>query len=433
MRPLETIRNKAFWFIDFLKGNPVLKNYKDIKYLNQNYGEERSIALRGTYLKTLLKHVSSTVPYYKNYETASCLQEFPVVNKVIIKENYEAFTSTDNRFKIKHKVATSGSTGTPFKLYQDSQKRYRNVADAIYFAEKAGVKVGMEVYFLRVWNEMNIKNPLLSWMQNVKMQDIANFNAEEITKFVNNLSKNNYKKGIWSYASSLDNIANYIKSGHKIPKCNLSSIVACSEYLNLETKKIVQEHFKTAVISRYSNAENGIFAQQKPFGSDDFYLNWASYYFEILKFDEDVPAANGELGRVVITDLFNYYMPIIRYDTGDVACLDYNENQIPVFRSIEGRKLDLIYNTKGELISSLTITGFMMKYIDVVQFQFIQEHQKKYTIKLNTSKSFNDENSLILDVKNVLGSDSIIKIEYVDEVPLLDSGKRKIIINNYKE
>ena len=136
---------------------------------------------------------------------------------------------------------------------------------------------------------------------------------------------------------------------------------------------------------------------------------------------------------VVITDLFNYYMPIIRYDTGDVACLDYNENQIPVFRSIEGRKLDLIYNTKGELISSLTITGFMMKYIDVVQFQFIQEHQKKYTIKLNTSKSFNDENSLILDVKNVLGSDSIIKIEYVDEVPLLDSGKRKIIINNYKE
>ncbi|MCB0445118.1 MAG: CoF synthetase, partial [Gelidibacter sp.] len=217
-----------------------------------------------------------------------------------------------------------------------------------------------------------------------------------------------------------------------IPKCNLSSIVACSEYLNLETKKIIQDHFKTAVISRYSNAENGIFAQQKPYGSDDFYLNWASYYFEILKFDEDVPAATGELGRVVITDLFNYYMPIIRYDTGDVACQDFNENQIPVFKSIEGRKLDLIYNTKGELISSLTITGFMMKYIEVVQFQFIQEHQKKYTIKLNTTKSFNDENSLILDVKNVLGADSIIKIEYVEEVPLLDSGKRKIIINNYK-
>lgn len=35
--------------------------------------------------------------------------------------------------------------------------------------------------------------------------------------------------------------------------------------------------------------------------------------------DSDEPAEPGELGRIVITDLFNYAFPILRYDNGDTA------------------------------------------------------------------------------------------------------------------
>lgn len=434
MKLLEYVRNRSFWTLDSIKGNPVRKHYDEVKFINENYHDLKAQRLRVSYLQDLLNHTTETVPFYKQFEGAIELCDFPVVNKLMIMDDYKGFTSTDENYKIKHKVSTSGSTGIPFKLYQDHQKRHRNIADTIYFAEKAGTSLGMKVYFLRVWTKMNKKNPLTAWLQNVKMQDIANFNDVEITRFLNELTKDNYKKGIWAYASSLDNIANYIQSNkYPIPRVNLSSIVACSEHLHEKTKVILEEGLKTPVISRYSNAENGIFAQQKCYDNDTFKINWASYYFEILKFDKDEPVEIGEPGRVVITDLFNYYIPIIRYDIGDVASLNYDENKIPVFKSIEGRKMDLIYNTKGEILSSYIVSKAVKIFDEIAQYQFVQEGQKDYVLKININSTFNHEQELINRVKSYVGNDGNVSIEYIEKVPLLASGKRQRVINNYSK
>lgn len=432
MKLLEHARNKAFWTLDAFKGSPVRKHYNAIKFINENHNDERAIQLRNDYLTNLLEHSAETVPFYNNYKGATALSDFPVVDKLMIKEDYNAFTSTDEAYKVKHKVATSGSTGIPFSLYQDHQKRHRNIADTIYFAEKANVLVGMKVYFLRVWTRINKKNPLTAWMQNVGMQDIANFNEPEISNFLEELSKDIFKKGIWAYASSLDNIANYVQSGnHKLPKINLASIVACSEHLHYKTKTTLQDALNTPVISRYSNAENGIFAQQECYGNDDFSINWASYYFEILKFNSDQPAEIGEPGRIVITDLFNYYIPIIRYDIGDVGTIAFNENNIPVFTRIEGRKQDLIYNTQGQLISSYIVSKVINHFNEIIQYQFVQEGEKEYTLKINIEGTFAYESELIESILDFVGDDGKINIEYIDQVPLLASGKRQRVVNNY--
>jgi phenylacetate-CoA ligase len=432
MKLLEHARNKSFWLLDFLKGSPIRKHLIDITYVNENYNSTKSLELRKQALENLLDHTSYTVPFYHKYKGITQLDQFPVINKLQIKEDYNAFTSTDPKLKRKHKVATSGSTGIPFKLYQDHQKRYRNIADTIYFARKADVSLGMKVFFLRVWTRINKKNPLTAWMQNVKMQDIANFNDREITKFLNVLAKNKFKKGIWAYASSLDNIATYLDKGaYTIPKVNIASMVACSEYLNDKTKSIIETHLKTPVISRYSNAENGIFAQQKFYSNTNFDINWASYYFEILKFDEDTPASPGELGRVVITDLFNYYIPIIRYDIGDVGSIILDEENKPVFAHIEGRKQDLIYNTQGELLSSYIVSKVINHFNQITQYQFVQEGEKDYLLNININDPFNNEEELIQSVKNYVGEDGKVKVAYVEEVPLLASGKRQRVVNNY--
>jgi phenylacetate-CoA ligase len=432
MKLLEIIRSKAFWFLDFIKGNPIGKQLKEITLINENYHSKKAIQYREKYLKDLLKHATATVPFYKKYSYTTNLLDFPVMNKIMVREDYKAFTTTDSNLKSNYIAATSGSSGIPFKVSQDKKKRYRNIADTIYYARKAGSKIGMKVFFLRVWKKVNIKNPIIAWMQNVKMQEVANFNDEEITKFINLLSKNKLKKGVWAYASSLDTIAKYFETLNKeIPQCNLSSIVACSEYLNKKTKTVLEAHFKAPVISRYSNAENGVMAQQKTYGNDNFDINWASYYFEVLKLNQDIPADEGELGRIVITDLFNFCMPIIRYDIGDVASIKYDKDNIPVFSAIEGRRLDLIYNTKGELISSLTITANLTKYFNIKQYQFIQNGKTNYAIKLNVTNKFNEEKQLLTEGKKLLGENSEIELIYIDEIPLLSSGKRKIVVNNY--
>ena len=432
MKALEIIRYKLFWVSDFLKGGNISKYYKEIKFISDNYHSKKSVKLREGYLSNLLNHAVTTTPFYKPYQNKISLTDFPVINKSILKNNFENFKSESHKNNYNFKVSTSGSTGTPLKLYQDSNKRYRNIADTIYFAEKAGFKLGTKLIFMRAWTKLNKKNPFVAWIQNIEMQDVVSLSDEELSNFIIRLTNDKNEKGILSYASSLEAVCKYLDKINSGPlDCNLNSIISNSESLNDYTKESIIKYFKTPVVSRYSNVENGIIAQQNLNGGTDFDINWASYNVEILEIDNDAPATLGELGRVVVTDLFNYCMPIIRYDTGDVACIDLNNSKTPVFKRIEGRRLDLVYNTKGELMSSFIIGILMSKYSALKQYQFIQESKTNYLFKLNAEKEFKNETQLIEEFKKVIGDDSIIKIEYVDEIPALASGKRRQVVNNY--
>src|SRR5690606_22450004 len=96
---------------------------------------------------------------------------------------------------------------------------------------------------------------------------------------------------------------------------------------------------------------------------------------------------------------------------------------------IEGRKVDFIYNTNNELLSPHAITNTMWKYNEVKQFQFIQKSEAIYVMKLNVEKPLISDQEIINDLKKYLGNDASITIEYVKEIPLLSSGKRKKIVN----
>src|SRR5690606_32006614 len=114
------------------------------------------------------------------------------------------------------------------------------------------------------------------------------------------------------------------------------------------TRELVKGYMKCNIISQYGNEENGILAQESEIKdkSHIFYLNHASYFFEILKFNEDKKVDFGEPGRIVLTDLFNYAFPMIRYDTGDIGIMrEANEdsNGYPVLTKLYGRRIDLIF------------------------------------------------------------------------------------------
>ena len=187
-------------------------------------------------------------------------------------------------------------------------------------------------------------------------------------------------------------------------------------------------YFDAPIVSRYSNMENGIIAQQEK-NDSVFKINWASYYVEILDLKKDTPVKSGGLGRIVVTDLFNYGMPILRYDTGDLGVMELRGDTY-CFTKIEGRKTDIILNTNGEIVSAF-VWSSLNKYKNIRQYQLIQEEEKKYTLNLNTDTKFTKINGVIAECKNVLGNDAEITINYVDEIPLLASGKRKTTINKY--
>lgn len=73
----------------------------------------------------------------------------------------------------------------------------------------------------------------------------------------------------------------------------------------------------------------------------------------------------------------------------------------------------------------------MWQYTEIIQYQLIQEGRKEYTIKINVNSTFSREARLIQEFKTYLGEDAVIIIKYVSEIPLLSSGKRKFVVNNF--
>jgi phenylacetate-CoA ligase len=429
----EKIRNVLFWTLDFLNRGKVSKHFKAISHVINNYPGSKDIVEKR--LAEILKHASDTTSFYKNY-TGAAFIDYPVIDKNIIRQNESEFISSSFDVKTLSKAVTSGSTGTPFSVYHNINKKLRNTADTIYFAKSAGFELGQKLYYFKVWNGINKKSKFDEWSQNVIACNVFELSDEAIEKILKKVNTDKSNIGFLAYASAFDAICRYLELNKNFKiKAKIKSVIAMSESLNDYTKEAMQRHFKCKCISRYSNVENGIIAQQSLNGGKEYYINLASYYVEILNMHDNGICAKGQEGRIVVTDLYNEGMPMIRYDTGDIGVMNekmVDGRKIPVLEKIEGRKMDMVFNTNGDLVSSFTITNNMWKYTEIKQYQFIQISKNKYLFKLNCDLPFSREAILINEFQQYFGLGAEINVEYVNGIPLLNSGKRKKVMNIYK-
>lgn len=208
-----------------------------------------------------------------------------------------------------------------------------------------------------------------------------------------------------------------------------------------DVRASVKKNLNCEIISQYANEECGIMAQEKiPTQDKDnvMYLNHADYFFELLKLDKDEPAEYGELGRIVVTDLHNYAFPIIRYDNGDVGIMsepNEHSNGYPILQKLYGRKLDICTTTQNKPFSPMAIGRILKHYDKIYQWQFIQTSQTEYHLRIIINDNIEIASYLstaIIELKKILGEEAAIVIEKVDEIPVLASGKRKAVVNEYK-
>lgn len=435
MHTFERLRRRLFWFLDGLKGNTVKNHLKDISSILEDFNSNESVERRGKILKDLLVHSVCTTSFYKPFANFKGIEDFPVISKMDIRNDYDELISKTFADQATFEMATSGTTGIPFIIKQDKNKKYRNTADTFYFGKKGGYEIGDRLYYVRKWVAETKRSKLGLLFTNIEQINVTDFSKPFLKNITEKMSQDRSKKALLGYSSGLKDICSYMQTEKVSPvRHRFSSIITMAEALSDSTRENLEKYFGAPVVSRYSNSENGIFAQQLIGGGKDYHINWASYYVEILNLENDQPVKEGQLGRIVITDLFNWCMPMIRYDTGDLGILDKTNkiwNGAPTLSSIEGRKMDVIYNTTGYPLSPYV--AFEMEYFtELKQFQLIQEGEKEYTAKLNLEGVFKNQDKLIKRLKKYLGEDAIISFEYVDEFPQLASGKRRLTINNFK-
>src|SRR5690625_2437212 len=434
---ISSVKNIVFWTLDYIRGGKIRNSYKNIeRYYRMDSTSSKLERYYRKSLESLLKQATNNTTYYQKLKNKRDLLLYQVVNKNIIANRQQEFLSKRYSRESLIKMSTSGSTGTPFTSYQNINKKRCVNAETIFFNGKAGYKVGSKLIFLRSLNNKSKKSKIKQWIQNHKLIDVDKLDNSNIRALFYQIQKFTRHKSatMLSYASTYDALRDYFKiNGNELVKqSNVHGIISTSEMLFDETRQYISETFNCNCYSRYANMENGMLGQDSPNHPNIFLLNESNYYIEILKIDSDEPAEFGEIGRIVVTDLYNYAMPMIRYDTGDIGAFTYinlRGKKKKAITNFGGRKIDMIFDSNGNTVSPHKISVTFWNFPELKQFQFIQEDNKKYNILLDARESFTRDDELIKSLKSILGKDAIINLEIVKSIPLLPSGKRKYIMN----
>ena len=80
----------------------------------------------------------------------------------------------------------------------------------------------------------------------------------------------------------------------------------------------------------------------------------------------------------------------------------------------------------------MTLSRCLKYYPNILQWQFIQKEEMKYLLKIVLKKNSTlNESEIIKLLKETFGNDAEIIFEYVNEIPVLNSGKRKPVVCEY--
>lgn len=401
------------------------KTYNLIKsnHLETLYNEVKSKNNSAT--NSSLQDLSTFLSYWK-LETN--IMHNPIMDKAIIKDWVK---KVDNR-KVHSWAYTGGSYGEPLRVPYSQQRVYIRTATFKYFNELGGYNLGDPYALIRAKN----KPFLLKYLRNetiVIPQDISN---EKLIAIFHTLINRKIKL-LMGYPTVMYEMALFLNYRPDIKKkLRIKHLISVSEMLENDKREIIKTSFNCSFIDRYANEEVGLIAQQGEYGGA-YYVNKFGVYTEVVDPVTLKPVREGEQGKVVVTDLYNDLIPIVRYDTGDLAIVDkYKDGQLYTIKEIIGREAEKIYDYNGNPVSPLSLGPSIYKPLakedKLFQFQFAQTNKNTYELRIKSNSEDIPENiqqEITNNLRFQLGEKVTINIIAVENIVPQPSGKRPVYKN----
>lgn len=428
---LKKLRRWTFGSLNLVKSRKIRGHYDEIKQVMENPRSEASRELKEKYLTELLAHATRSCDYYLSCKNYGGLHDFPVIDKRTIIENFDKVRSSVFYYSDNFKVFAGDSDGVPFNIFQDQRKRDRQLAETMYFMENTGANPKDKIVYLHPLSvKQDPNNPGANIPQGMPIEIVENTKAD-MANLLDKLRRDKSGKHLVGSLSCFEHLCKYLDDTHCQPQdYKIRSVISLSEGLDDPLKERLTKYLQAPIYERYSTVENGILAQQSNDSPDVLELNSASYVIEILEESSVQHVVPGATGRIVITDLFNYAMPMIRYDTGLKAQFGITSGGSPVLSKIYGQKMDAIYDSEGNFVSP-NIFEKVGDFSNIQQFQFIQKGEKEYSIRLQGLPENTDEKALTAHFRKHLGEEAVIEFEYEREIPHAITTKRIRVLNAY--
>ena len=166
--------------------------------------------------------------------------------------------------------------------------------------------------------------------------------------------------------------------------------------------------------------------------TEQYHVQAESVLVEVID-DDGRWCEPGEIGRVVVTTLHNFAMPLIRYDIGDYA--EVGEpcpcgRGLPVLRRIVGRQRNMAILPDGRVVwpcmnSQVLISGKIDSLSEMRQFQVIQIEPDTVEFRLVMPRPFSpaEEPMVAALVSDAFGWPMRVRFCYVDHIERGPGGK----------
>lgn len=411
---------------------------------NFEFMDKKSIRkMQNQKLEKLLLHAHEHVPYYssmlekhgvvvKKNVSLDNFTNLPLLTKDIIRREGSNLYAT-NRDKLKPYINTSGgSTGEPLEFLQDKNYDDWNIATKLYFNRVLGKEVGERE--IKLWGSdrdiiagnLTIKERLMNYLYNRRFFNCYRFGPSELESLIE--LNNRFKpKAYWIYMEAGFELAKYLKQSKKefhAPCIVISTIGPLTEHV----KQTVEQNLNCKVYNQYGSREVGAIASQCTHQGGLHTFPWWNVV-EILN-QNNQRLEEGQ-GRVVLTTLENYSMPLIRYDIGDVAIAGGWDcpcgRHTFLLKELSGRTLGFYKKEDGSLVHSHFLVQSLFFRDWIKRFQIIQDEYNHIliNIELRTDKKPDEEDikDITKKTKLLMGDNCAVDFQFVDCISRTASGK----------
>lgn len=399
---------------------------------SQWFPHARLRELQAGQLQLLLRHAYETVPYYRerwaHVPPSASLDNLDVLTRRDLQENFERLKSVAMPFEHGQlgESRTSGSTGAPVRVLKSAlqglfwraltlrdHRWHRRDLSATLAVIRRGAGRGSSPSWgpatdglvetgpcLRLDVDMDTQSQL-DWLQRHAPAYLLTFPSLAV-----DLAKHALARGV------------------TVP--GLAEVRTLGESVDPSLNALCREAWNASLVDMYSTEEVGYIALQCP-EHPHFHVQAENVLVEVL--DEQGRAClPGETGRVIVTDLHNFAMPLIRYDIGDYA--EVGEpcscgRGLPVLKRILGRVRNMLVAPDGRRYWPAFGLRALMDIVPLRQYQVVQKAIDAVEIRLVPMRplSTQEENRLTERISEHLPAGMQLRLAYCEHVPRSASGK----------
>ena len=359
-------------------------------------------------LRAVLAHAAADVPFYRTAFAAagvqpdqvravSDLRRLPVVTKRTVLEAGAAMVARDVARFDPVTVASTGTCGPALSVLVD--RRTNALEFAFYWRHWGwfGYRLGDRFAHL-AWSPFrDAQRDRPSFTERFTGRLLLNatsLSAARAREWASAMVRHRarFLKG---HPSALLHFALFVRE-HRLALPPLRAVFSTGEVLELETRRLIQDVFGAPVADAYGSMERVVAACECPAGR--MHVNADYGLWDVEHTDRD-PLSGQPRARIIGTGLYNYSMPLIRFDLGDVVDASPEGpcpcgRTLPTVGRIHGRSVDAITTPDGRVVTAAAVVFNGVP--GILRGQLVQEELSHLRVRVLPSPAFGEADAALL-------------------------------------